>query len=87
MKAYGILIPALNPDEKLLDLIQELLESSVPVQALVVVDDGSDQQAQPIFQRLADMEDERIHILHHEVNRGKGAALKTGFKYILENFP
>lgn len=31
MKAYGILIPALNPDEKLLDLIQELLESSVPV--------------------------------------------------------
>ena len=87
MKAYGILIPALNPDEKLLDLIQELLESSVPVQALVVVDDGSDQQAQPIFQRLADMEDERIRILHHEVNRGKGAALKTGFKYILENFP
>ncbi|MEE6726814.1 glycosyltransferase family 2 protein [Pediococcus acidilactici] len=33
------------------------------------------------------MEDKRIHILHHEVNRGKGAALKTGFKYILENFP
>ncbi|MEE6726815.1 glycosyltransferase [Pediococcus acidilactici] len=45
MKTYGILIPALNPNKKLLDLIHELLRSSVPVQALVVVDDGSDQQA------------------------------------------
>ena len=51
MKTYGILIPALNPDKKLLDLIHELLRSSVPVQALVVVGDGSDQQAQPVWKR------------------------------------
>ena len=28
-----------------------------------------------------------IHLLHHEVNRGKGAALKTAFRWFLDNCP
>ena len=38
-----------------------------------------------IFDEIAEWE--RCHVLHHEVNRGKGAALRTGFAYLKEHAP
>ncbi len=87
MKKYGILIPALNPDQKLIKLVQELLDSTISFDTLVFVDDGSDAENQVVFSELEEMEDSRIHILHHQHNEGKGAALKNGFRYIRNYFP
>ena len=39
MKKYGILIPALNPDQKLIKLVHELLNNVINFDALVLVDD------------------------------------------------
>lgn len=70
-----VLIPAYNPDEKLLDLLREL-PSDVPV---VIVNDGSTDEHDFIFEKAQSM---GASILSHEQNRGKGAALRTGMAYI-----
>jgi len=76
-----VIIPAYQPDEKLLRLVEELREkTSYPI---VIVDDGSRAECQPIFAEL----ESAATVLHHEVNRGKGAALKTALRYIQENCP
>jgi glycosyltransferase involved in cell wall biosynthesis len=87
MKKYGILIPALNPDEKLVNLIRELLDKVLSVSAIVIVDDGSDAVNQGIFKQVQALSEDKIHVLHHAHNKGKGAALKNGFKYFQDYFP
>ena len=79
-----ILIPSLEPDERLPAYIQKLADSGFG--HLVVVDDGSPESYQEIFRRIEGI-DPRVKVLHHEVNRGKGVALKTGYRWIRENLP
>lgn len=78
-----ILIPSLEPDDRLPAYIQKLKEGGFA--HIVVVDDGSGSAYQPIFEKVDTIED--TVVLHHEVNRGKGVALKTGYRYIMENLP
>ncbi len=70
-----ILIPAYNPDEKLLALLPKLKERFARI---VLVDDGST-KGQEIFEQAKPFVET---ILVHTKNRGKGAALKTGFAYL-----
>ena len=70
-----VLIPAYNPDEKLLALLPRLKERFARI---VLVDDGST-KGRDIFAKAAPWVEK---ILVHEKNRGKGAALKTGFAYL-----
>ena len=76
-----ILIPSLEPDKKLLSYVNELKEHGLT--DIIIVDDGSGEDYQDIFQKL-DMNG--CIVLHHFENYGKGRALKTGFKYIQENY-
>ena len=73
------LIPAYQPDEKLITLLEELNANTD--YDIFVVNDGSRKECDEIFNAAA----RYSTILVHEVNRGKGAALKTGISYILEN--
>ena len=75
-----VLIPSLSPDEKLPAYVKELLAADFGL--ILVVDDGSAPEYQPIFSEIAGWD--RCAVTHHEVNRGKGAALRTGFAYIKE---
>lgn len=76
-----VVIPAYQPDEKLLRTVEELRAHTD--YAIVVVDDGSTPDRQPIFASL----DPDVTVLRHDANRGKGRALKTAFAYIQEHFP
>lgn len=78
-KQTYIVIPSLNPDEKLAKTIEGL--KAVGYKRFVLVDDGSDRQNKKYFPA----ETVEIKLLVHRANRGKGAALKTAFRYILEN--
>ena len=77
-KNIVILIPAYNPTKDLISLTDELIKNKFTV---VVVNDGSNNQAKKIFKKL----NKNVILLKHKENMGKGQALKTGFKYILEN--
>lgn len=80
--AFLVVIPAYKPDHHLVDLVKEL--SKNPIIGLIVVNDGSGETYQQIFDALR--EDDVI-LLQHDINRGKGSALKTGIRYALTHFP
>ncbi len=74
-----IIIPAYKPDEKLIRLLDDLKEMTAA--RILVVNDGSGEAFDDVFRQAK----ERCHVLlNHPVNRGKGAALKTAFSYLLE---
>lgn len=81
LNRISIIVPSLNPDEKLKKTVQSLLD--VGFTDIICVNDGSREDCLPFFPE----ENENITRLTHEVNRGKGAALKTAFAYIKENRP
>lgn len=78
-----ILIPSLEPDDRLPAYVGKLLEKGF--RQVVVVDDGSSQATQPIFDHLSGIPG--CQVLHHDVNHGKGVALKTGYRWIQDNCP
>ena len=83
MNVSVVVIPALNPAERLIGYVDAL--HGVGFDSIVVVDDGSDGSSRFIFDTISSRD--FCHVLHHDVNRGKGAALKTGFAYVMEHFP
>ena len=72
---YIALIPAYEPEQKLIGLTADLREKGFDI---VVVDDGSGPEYRDIFGEL----EMQATVLTHPQNRGKGAALKTGLRYI-----
>lgn len=78
-----ILIPAYEPDEKLIRLVEDLKRSSLG--PIVIVNDGSrNEDALNVFEKLES--DSEITLLKHAVNLGKGRALKTGFNFCLNEY-
>ena len=80
MRNSVIVIPAYEPSSRLIDRVNELVSNGF--EKIVVIDDGSGSEYQAIFDVLS----KHCKILHHEVNQGKGAALKTGFCYYLQHW-
>lgn len=78
-----VLIPAYKPLVSLVHLVDELLD--IGLSDVVVVDDGGGAPFAPIFDRLREMPG--VVVLTHEVNQGKGAALKTGLAYCYHQRP
>lgn len=79
----AVLIPAYRPGDRLVPLVQAL--SRQPVERIIVIDDGSGPEYRKIFAELELIGN--VTVIAHGVNRGKGAALKTGFKHIGEHLP
>lgn len=75
-----VIIPSLNPDEKLMHTVTEL--EKYGFDDIIIVDDGSDKAYAANFPDVE--EHPACTVIHHRVNRGKGAALKTAFKYIIK---
>lgn len=78
---YAVIIPALEPDEKLIPYIHKLLSSGI--KDIIVVNDGSSKECDVIFDEIDSIE--LCHLLTHETNLGKGAAIKTALSYYREN--
>lgn len=72
---YIALIPAYEPDKGLLTLLDELKDKGFD---LIIVDDGSGDSYSDLFKSAAAC----AIVLSHSVNKGKGAALKTGLSFI-----
>ncbi len=75
MKAC-VLIPALNAERTLPRVVTEARQRLEPV---IVIDDGSKDATGEVARAVG------ATVLRHDVNRGKGAALKTGFAWALEH--
>ena len=84
LSKISVVLPSLDPDEKLTAVIDGLLSHGFS--DIILVNDGSKPENLHYFTDAASAHPE-VTLLHHEVNRGKGAALKTAFRWFLENRP
>ena len=80
MRSSVILIPSYEPDELLINTIHELKEAGFPI---LVVNDGSSSEFDPIFDKIKD----DVKYLSYEKNHGKGYAMKYGYRHLLELYP
>ena len=77
-----VIIPTIDPDERLATLIDELRIRGFS--RFIVVDDGSDATHDELFERL---ERGSVRVMHHATNLGKGAAIKTALATVRRMFP
>lgn len=73
------LIPSYNPTTILVEYVKKLYENGF--NKIIVIDDGS--KDKKIFNDLKQLE--YCIVLTHQINLGKGAAIKTGFRYFIRN--
>ena len=83
LKRTAIVLPSLDPDAKFSKVVSGLVEKGF--RHIVIVNDGSKAENLHWFEEAAQYEN--CVVLHHEVNKGKGRALKNAFNYVVENLP
>ena len=73
----SIVIPCFNEEATILEIINAVRNSSIECKQIIVVDDGSTDKTREILKLFHDKD--QIEVIYHDKNKGKGAALKTGF--------
>ena len=73
----SIIIPCYNEKENIRNIVERVRLSPVENKEIIVVDDCSKDGTREVLE--AEIRPLVSKILYHEVNRGKGAALRTGF--------
>lgn len=77
MPRISIVIPCFNEAETLEALVDAVLASPLPDKEIVVVDDASTDGTDKVIRSA--IEPRVAKVIRHEINRGKGAALRSGF--------
>jgi len=81
-KDITVIVPAYNEENTIIQVLGELKDRGYSV---IVVDDGSTDSTSKLLQRFKD--DDRVRVYRHIINRGLGAALKTGMEAALFRGP
>lgn len=80
LKGLSVFLPAYNEEknlEKTVDNVRQNITSVVDKWEIIIVDDGSKDSTGKIADNLA-KSDKHIRVIHHNPNRGYGAAFKSG---------
>ncbi|WP_425616584.1 glycosyltransferase family 2 protein [Anatilimnocola sp. NA78] len=75
----SVVVPVYNEQGTIEHLIAKVRQVPLPLE-LIIVDDCSTDRTAAILQQYE--HDDDVRIVRHQVNRGKGAALRTGFEHI-----
>ena len=75
----SIVMPCFNEIQSIETIVQQVLAVELPAEReLVIVDDYSTDSTRDYLQSVEN--NNEIKVVYHEINRGKGAALRTGFE-------
>jgi len=92
MPLLHVIVPAYNERSTLEPCLRRVIDAPLPEKwerQVIVIDDCSDQEAalhaEDVTNRLRDA-GARIRLLRHQTNRGKGAALQSGFDHVLDQY-
>lgn len=81
MKDVYVLVPSYKPDEKIMDtFIKELKKT---FKNIIIVNDGSGDEYDDYFDKYKD----NTFFINHNINQGKGRAIKTAFNFLLNEHP
>lgn len=79
-----VVVPVFNEGATVAQVLAQVLAQQ-PVKEVIVVDDASADNTWAELQKSA-VQDSRVKLYRHEVNQGKGAALRTGFAKATADF-
>lgn len=82
LQKIAIIIPSLDPDVRLVQLVENLRNSGFA--KILIVNDGSAEKYATYYEECTNAYG--CTVLEHAINLGKGRALKTAFNYILTNW-
>lgn len=82
MNKVLVVLPSLDPDDNLKRVVDDLISEGF--ENILIVNDGSKKECLHHFEELKKYT--QCTVLDHDINRGKGVALKTAFKYYLDNY-
>ena len=76
----SVIIPCYNEEHTILKVIKSVHESLNRYEyEIILVDDGSTDNTKVILDEYS-RRDEKVEVIYHDINSGKGASLRTGFK-------
>jgi glycosyltransferase involved in cell wall biosynthesis len=76
----SVVVPCYNEQKTISAIIKAIKAAPFNNKEIIVVDDGSSDGTREILKR--DIEPHVSRVLYHDSNRGKGAALRTGFQAV-----
>lgn len=85
MPKLSVVIPVYNEVRTVEELLSRVEEAPLPDEVereIVIVEDGSKDGTRDLLRRLLDADKARFRLVEHPRNRGKGAAIRSGFKEV-----
>jgi len=80
ISSLSIIIPCYNEAETIDDLLSAVLDVKIPYsKQIIIVDDCSTDGVKKVLEKYG--ETPEINIFFHDINQGKGAALRTGISH------
>ncbi len=79
----NIIIPCFNEEKFIEDVINNVIKYSKFSKKIIVINDGSKDKTKSVLENLKNKNLIDI-LINHDVNLGKGAAIKSGLKYVDE---
>lgn len=73
----SVIVPVFNECKTICNVVDRLRKTGLPLQ-IILVDDGSDDGTAQAVESLKS--DDDVILINHSINRGKGAAIRTGAK-------
>ena len=83
MTDVWVVLPSLDPDERMPNTVRAMLGAGFS--RVLVVNDGSKPDAKRFFDEVAALPG--VTVIGYDDNCGKGVALKTAFRWLIDNVP
>ena len=75
----SVIVPVFNERNTVVEIVRRMRSVELPIEReIVVVDDGSEDGTRDVLTQLGDS---TVRVVKHSVNRGKGAAIRTGLEH------
>ncbi len=87
MEKLSILVPVYNEERTVAKVLDEVLKTDVKgvQKEIIVVNDGSTDSTKNVLAKYGKKKVKGLKIIHHKINRGKGAAIRTAISHASGN--
>ena len=80
MRKLSVIVPVFNERNTLVEILRRMRAVELPdgiEREIIIVDDGSDDGTRDVLKQLSDS---TVRVVMHDMNQGKGAAVRTGLE-------